>query len=384
MKDFSFNLSTRIEFGKGYVTKAGEIIKEFGAQKVIVITDKGLIKAGIVAKVTDSLQASGVEYIIYDGVQPNPKDVDCIAAGDMAREYGADFVVAIGGGSSMDTAKAVAALITNPVALPEIMKPYKVPIAPAPLLCVPTTAGTGSEVTSFSVITLTEEQRKSCMFDDKLRPEIALIDPELLLGVPGPIIASTGIDALTHAIEAYTCKLATPITDAFALHAIRYIGRSLRTLMYERTYESAEEMMMASLMAGIAFGFSDIASVHALAEAIGGYYDTPHGVANSIFLPVVFEYDIPANVEKHKDVALALDIDPVGKSDREIAQAAVEWIETLSKDVGIPTLKELGYIEPERFEQFADVCMINVSTPSNARAVDKQAYIDLFKKTYKK
>ena len=382
MKDFTFVLSTRIEFGRGYIHRTGEVVKETGAKKVIVITDQGLIKAGIAGKAIDSMAHAGIDYVVYDGVQPNPKDVDCIAAGEMAKEFGADFVVAIGGGSSMDTAKAVAALITNPVTLPEIMKPYKVPIAPAPLLCIPTTAGTGSEVTSFSVITLTQEQRKSCMFDEKLRPEIALIDPELLLGVPDSIVASTGIDALTHAIEAYTCKISTPITDAFALQAIRYIGRSLRTLLYQRTYESAEEMMMASLMAGIAFGFSDIASVHALAEAIGGYYDTPHGVANSIFLPVVFEYDIPADVEKHKDIALALGVSPVGKSDREIAQGAVEWIETLSRDVGIPTLKELGYIEPERFEQFADVCMINVSTPNNCRRVDKQRYIELFEATF--
>lgn len=282
----------------------------------------------------------------------------------------------------MDSAKAIACLVTNQGPIAKILKPNKVKVNPLPLMCIPTTAGTGSEVTSFAVLTLDAEKKKTCIFDDKIRPDIALLDPQLLKGLPEKIIASTGVDALTHAIEAYTCKCASPITDSFALSAIKLIADNLRNMVYQKSDENAYGMMMGSLLAGLAFGFSDIAAVHCLAEAIGGYYDTPHGIANAIFLPVVFEYNIPADVKKHKDVALTLGIDPVGKSDREIAQCGAEWIRQLSSDLEIPSLRSLGYVEPDKFEMLAEVCMVNVSTPSNARKVDKKTYIALFQKTY--
>ena len=382
MKDLKFVLTTRIEFGNGHVSKAGALAKESGASKIMIVTDKGLVRSGIVEKVIHSIDEEELEYIVYDSIRPNPRDTDCVKASEICIEENVDFVMAVGGGSSIDSAKAVASLITNRGPIENILKPNKLATESTPLMAIPTTAGTGSEVTSFSVITLEKERKKTCIFDDKIRPDIALVDPELLLELPESIIASTGIDALTHAIEAYTCRLANPVTDAFAIHAIKLISENLRTFMYNRTRESAGEMMMGSMLAGLAFGFSDIASVHCLAEAIGGYYDTPHGIANAIFLPVVFEYNIAADVRRHKDVAVALGIDTAGKSDRETAQAGAEWIRQLTVDLGIPSLRNLGYIEPEKFPELADICMQNVSSPSNPRPVTKEIYAELFRRTY--
>lgn len=382
MKGVSFNLSTRIEFGNGYVDRAGELVKEQGAQKVMIVTDEGIRRAGITERVEASLKKAKISYVIFDQIMPNPRDIHCVEAGNIAIAEQVNFVLAVGGGSSMDSAKAIACLVTNQGPIANILKPNKVKEKPIPLMCIPTTAGTGSEVTSFAVLTLDAEKKKTCIFDDKIRPDIALLDPQLLKGLPQGIIASTGVDALTHALEAYTCKCASPITDAFALAAIKLIAANLRNMMYQKGDEHAYGMMMGSLLAGLAFGFSDIASVHCLAEAIGGYYDTPHGVANAIFLPVVFEYNIPADVKKHRDAALALGIDPTGKSDREIAQCGAQWIRQLSKDLEIPSLRSLGYVEPDKFDMLAEVCMVNVSTPSNARPVNKEKYIELFQKTY--
>lgn len=382
LRNFIMNLSTRIEFGEGKIHQTGEIAKELGLKKTVIITDKGLAKTDIVKAIKDSLYSSNIDYIVYDKVRENPRDVDAQAAGEFARNEGVDSVVACGGGSSMDLAKAVAAMMTNEGDIKSIMKPNKVKNDPVPLICVPTTAGTGSEVTSFAVLTIEAEGRKSSIFDDKIRPVVAINDPEVLKGLPTSVAAATGMDALTHAIEAYTCTLSNPITDGMALQAIRYIAKNITEFVHMRSEESCLNMMAGSLMAGIAFGFSDIAGVHCMAEALGGMYDTPHGVANSIFLPIVFEYNIEADVARHRDVAEALGISTVGKSDREIAVDGARWLSSVAKELGIPKLKELGYVDEKKFEDLADLCMKNVSLPSNARKMEKVDFINLYNKAY--
>lgn len=382
LKNFVFNLSTHIEFGEGKISKVGTIAKDLGAQKVMLITDKGLSGTSMIKRIRESLTFEKMEVVFYDEVRPNPRDTEAQRAAEVARTAKIDVVVACGGGSSMDLSKAVAALLTNEGGIHNVMKPNKVKYMSAPLICIPTTAGTGSEVTTFAVLTIESESRKNSIFDNKIRPTVAINDPEVLREIPSTLAASTGMDALTHAIEAYTCRLATPITDAVALQAIRYIAENLLDFIFIRSKDSCRKIMAASLMAGIAFGFSDIGGVHCMAEALGGMYDTPHGIANSIFLPFVFEYNIPSNVKRHKDVAVALGIDAANKSDEDTARKAVNWIKLVSREMSIPTLKELGYVNPQKFETLAELCMKNVSLSSNSRELRKADFIRLFAKAY--
>lgn len=382
LNNFTFNLPTRIEFGRESINKTGMIARELGAKKVILVTDKGVTSSGLTAKVVNLIREAGLELVVFDDVMPNPRDTDCQIGGDMAISEGVDTVIALGGGSSMDTAKAIASLMTNPGPIKDVLKPNKLRFQAAPLICIPTTAGTGSEVTSFAVITLAEEKRKTCIFDEKVRPQIAICDPHVLLNVPSHVAAATGIDALTHAIEAYTCKYATEITDAFALASIRLISTHIRDMVLNRSSDSCEAMMMGSLLAGIAFGFSDVAGVHCLAEALGGTYDTPHGVANSIFLPIVFEYNAPSDVKKHVNVALAMGVNPVGKSRIEIINSCVNELKQLSLDLGIPKLKDLDYVDPNDFTMLAQVCMKNVSASSNPRMISEAIFEELYRKAY--
>lgn len=380
--DFVFGLTTRIEFGNGKLAMAGRFAKELGADKAVIITDRGLSSTDILKKLLSSLEESGVECHIYDKVRENPRDVDAQSAYEEFKNSPPDVVIGFGGGSSMDLAKAVAALFTNGGDIHKIINPNKLTDDPLPVICIPTTSGTGSEVTSFAVLTLEEEQRKSSVFDDRIRPNIAINDPLVLKSVPPAIAAATGIDALTHAIEAYTCTISNPLSDAMALEAIRYIAGSIYEFVYERTDESCRAMMAGSLMAGIGFGFSDIAGVHCMAEALGGVYDTPHGVANSIFLPVVFEHNIEADVRRHRDVAVALGIEAFGKSELETAMEGAAWIREMSKKLKIKTLKEIDNVTPECFEALADKCMKNVSLNSNARKLTKEDFVSLFNKAY--
>lgn len=382
IKEFCFNLSTYIEFGAGRINWIGSFARELNGKRALIVTDKGISGTPIINRIKALLCAEDFEVAVYDDVKVNPKDTEVQKAADFAREKNIDLVVGCGGGSSMDMAKAVAALLTHPGDIHSIMKPNKLQFYPAPLICIPTTAGTGSEVTSFSVITIEAENRKSSIFDSKIRPDVAIVDPDLLMSVPASVAAATGMDALTHAIEAYTCRLSNPITDGIAIQAIKYIAESIIDFTYVRNEENSVKMMAGSLMAGIAFGFSDIAGVHCMAEALGGMYDTPHGVANAIFLPVIFEYNMAEFPERHRDIALALGIDAQNKSDDEILKNAAAWLKSVSKELKIPALRDLGYIEPEKFDALAELCMKNVSVDSNCRSMNKEDFKALYQKAY--
>ena len=382
MNDFTIKLPTQIEFGNNSVLKCGKYAKNLGGKKTIIITDKGLKQSDILGRVKKSLLDAEVVSVVFDGVRWNPRDIDIQPAVDLAIAEDIDIVVACGGGSSMDFAKAVAAMMTNRGSIQDIMKPNKVKNQPLPLICIPTTAGTGSEVTSFAVLTVASEGRKSSIFDEKIRPTVAIDDPMLLKTLPTRIAAATGMDALTHAIEAYTCRLANPLTDGVALQAIRYISGCIREFVYERSEESCYKMMAGSLLAGIAFGFSDIAGVHCMAEALGGVYDTPHGVANAIFLPIVFSYNISADIKRHRDVAESLGVSIHGRDDKEIAQLGAMWLSNLSEELKIPKLRHLKYVTEDSFEKLADLCMKNVSLKSNIRSLTQEEFLALYYQAY--
>ncbi|GED12328.1 iron-containing alcohol dehydrogenase [Aneurinibacillus migulanus] len=381
--DFQFNLPTRIEFGIGKVKELGRRIRELGGNRVLVVTDKGLVEHGVAGKVLAVLEQEKLDYVVYDETKPNPRDVDCIAAYGLAQGKEIDFIVGLGGGSSMDTAKAVGTLLSHGGELSDWygLNTLKKPITP--LICLPTTAGTGSEITFFSVITDTVTQLKMNIVDVHVAPRIALLDPELTLTLPPSVTASTGMDALTHAIEAYTCTIAEPITDGLALHAIDLIVEHLPTAVQNGNHLIARKnMLAASLIAGIAFGNSDVGGVHCMAEAMGGLYDTPHGVANSILLPYVFEYNIPSNPQKHAVVAQRLGARKEGKSTEELAYEGVRLLKQLAETVGIPKMKELGYVNPKDFPYLAEGAIHNVSAPSNPRKASQEDYIRLFEKAY--
>lgn len=379
---YSFELPTRIEFGEGVINEAGKEAKLLGATKIMLVADKGVICAGLTRPVEESLKAEGLEYIVFDNIVPNPRDIHCTEGYELAKKEGIDLLIAVGGGSSMDTAKAIGTLLTHGKTIQDWCGFQLLEREITPLIAIPTTAGTGSEVTPFAVVTDTNTHVKLNIFDPKAAAKVALIDPSVLMKLPSHIMASTGIDAMTHAVEAYTCNLANPHTDAYALYAIELIMKNLYQAVHIPTIESCTGMMLGSTIAGIAFGYADVAAVHCMAEALGGKYDTPHGVANAILLPTVTEFNIPSNVEKHANVARALGVD---LSDITLEEAAIRGVNVLRKlcnDVGIKKMKEIEGIDPKDFPFLAEAAERNVSTPSNPREVTAKEYLLLFQKAY--
>ncbi|KOS68669.1 alcohol dehydrogenase [Lysinibacillus contaminans] len=383
LETFQFKLSTRIEFGNGQINNLGTYVRELNGSKVMILTDKGIQSTGIVDKVTNLLEQNEIQYIIYDHIKPNPRDKDCNDAYLLANKENVDLLIGLGGGSSMDTAKAVGVLLTHGGEIKEWYGLNALKHKITPLICIPTTAGTGSEITFFSVITDTSTKLKMNILDNKVAPEIAILDPELTLTLPPSITASTGMDALTHAIEAYTCNLSEPITDALALYAIDLIVKNLpKTVINGSDIEARRNMLVGSLIAGIAFGNSDVGGVHCMAEALGGLYDTPHGIANSMLLPYVFEYNIHSDIEKHANVAKLLGVLAEGKTNEEIAYEGVLKLKEHAYEVNIPKMRDLENINVKDFEYLAEGATQNVSASSNPRKATKEDYYNLFMRAY--
>lgn len=286
--NFEYLMPTRIINKKGVSSNIGYYAKDYHLKHVLIISDKGVEKAGLLTNIYSSLYDYQIEYETFYDVKPNPRDTDCNRIASEFNNKPIDAIIAIGGGSVIDTAKAVSILCTNQGVIKDYEGMSLAEKPPLPILCIPTTAGTGSEVTCWSVITDTTNHYKMGIGDYRIIPKLALLDVELTQSLPAPVAASTGLDALTHAIEAYTCQIANPITDGLALHAIKLIKENLAEAVNNRNEEARENMLIASLMAGIAFGNADTAGVHCISEAIGGKYDTPHGVANAVFYLICF------------------------------------------------------------------------------------------------
>jgi len=353
--------------------------------RALIISDKGIQKAGIVDLVKASLEASDIPYAVYDDVLPNPRDTNCEQAALLGKEFDADVILGVGGGSAMDTAKAVNVLITNggDCESHAVSRKFDKPLLP--VICIPTTSGTGSEVTFEAVITATKLGRKVSISDGaKLAPALAIMDPNLTTSVPPLVTASTGMDALTHAVEAYTCLYAQPISDALAIYAMQKIGRSIVTATKEGSNISArEDMMLGSLMAGMAFANSFLGAVHAFSERLGGFYDIPHGIANSIFLPFVTEFNLSADYEKHAIVAKCLGVDTVGLTDEEASKEGVKKLFELNETLQMPKFKELKVVNPKDFPKIAELCNTHVcGYKANPREITTQDYVDLFHLAY--
>lgn len=375
--------ATKVVSGAGCVSQVGEEVCKLGGKKVLIITDGFLAASPIYEKVVSSLTSADVEYLTYDKVRPNPRTTDCDFTADLAKKEKVEVIIGLGGGSSMDQAKATAALVTNSGKCVDWdfkdLDEYMLPV-----ICIPTTAGTGSEVTFVAVITDEERKYKMSVMDPiKLRPSVAIADPELLLTLPPSLTASTGVDALTHAIEAYTCKVSQPITDGLALHAIELISSSLvEAVQNGSNLEARTNMMNGSLMAGAAFINSNVGAVHAISETIGAWYDTPHGIGNSIFLPYIMAYNLSACPERFARIAVAMGIDANGKNTEELAMAAVEKVKELNETVKIPKLADLDYIKEENFRAIAERSAANALSDDNARAIDTEGYLQVIYEAY--
>lgn len=330
--------------GKGAVAQVAEEIKARGFKKAFVCSDPDLIKFGVTDKVTSVLENSSIDYELYSDIKPNPT-IENVQSGVQAfKDSKADCIVAVGGGSSMDTAKAIGIIIANPefedVRSLEGVAPTKNPSIP--IIAVPTTAGTAAEVTINYVITDVEKKRKFVCVDVHDIPVVAIVDPELMSSMPKGLTASTGMDALTHAIEGYITKGAWEMTDMFHLKAIEIISKSLRGAV-ENTPEGREGMALGQYIAGMGFSNVGLGIVHSMAHALGAVYDTPHGVANAILLPTVMAYNADATGEKYREIARAMGVQGVDDmSQEEYRKAAVDAVKQLSADVGIPAdLKDI-------------------------------------------
>ena len=382
LQKYSFDLSTKIEFGSGYLNNVGIEAKELGITKAMIVADKGVIHIGLIAPVEESLKKEGIEYVIFDNILPNPRDVHCVEGAEFALRYGIDGIIAVGGGSSIDSAKAIGTLITNGKKIRDWAGVDLLEKEIPPLIAIPTTAGTGSEVTFDAVITDTDTNEKLNILDKKITPKTALLDPDVLMGLPSHIMASCGIDAMTHAVEAYTCKAANPHTDAFALSAIELIAKNIKKAVKSPDVDSCMAMMLGSTMAGIAFGYSDVAAVHCMAEALGGKYDTPHGVANAVLLSTVTEFNVPSDIVKYATISKYLGVDTSRMTQEEAAYSCPKALAKLCDDVGIQKMRDVKGIDPQDFVFLSKAAERNLSTPNNPRAVTEKEYMDLFISAY--
>lgn len=347
MGTFNFRAAGEITFGPGSIGDAGAIIKRHGGKKILMVVDSGFAKNGPLEKVTGALQREKLPFVIFDGVEPEPRVEVADRCGGLARKERCDFVLGVGGGSAMDTAKAAAVLATNEGRARDFQGLNKVPKAGLPKGMVPTTAGTGSEVTFTAVFINEEEKKKAGINSPFLYPEMSILDPELTLGLPAAVTAFTGMDALTHAIESYTSKAASPMSEMFSEEAIRRIGKSLRQAVDQGSdLDARTHMLLGSLLAGVGLANAGVTAAHSLAYPLGGAYRVPHGVANALLLPAVMEFNAFSSLEKFAGIAEMLGEKVEGRSVREAAVLAVETVKQLAKDLGVPQrLSDLGIPE---------------------------------------
>ena len=366
--------------GSGAIQEIATEAKAHGFKKALVCSDPDLIKFGVTAKVTDILDKNGLEYELYSEIKPNPT-IDNVKHGvETFKKSGADYLIAIGGGSSMDTSKAIGIIIANPefedVRSLEGVAPTKKPCVP--IIAVPTTAGTAAEVTINYVITDVERKRKFVCVDPHDMPIIAIVDPDMMSSMPKGLTASTGMDALTHAIEGYTTKAAWEMTDMFHLKAIEIIARSLRSAVANEK-EGREGMALGQYIAGMGFSNVGLGIAHSMAHTLGAVYDTPHGVACAMMLPIVMEYNADCTGEKYREIARAMGVKGVDDmSVEEYRKAAVDAVQKLSIDVGIPT--KLEALKEEDLDFLAESAHADACAPGNPKDASVEDLKALFRK----
>ena len=370
-------------FGPGARKELPGVVARLGFKKALVVTDKGLVKFGVAKMVTDVLEEAGIAYEMYSEVKPNPTVTNVKMGVEAFAAAGADFIVAIGGGSAMDTAKGIGIVTNNPefadVVSLEGCAPTKKKTVP--IIALPTTAGTAAETTINYVIIDEEKQKKMVCVDPNDIPCCSIIDAELMYTLPKGTTAATGMDALTHAIEGYITKAAWELSDMFELEAIRMINKHLRTAVYDPTNPVGRHgMAVAQYVAGMAFSNVGLGVVHGMAHPMGSLFDIPHGVANALLLPTVMEFNKPVCIDKYVEIAKAMDAYKEGMTKAEAAQAACDAVRALAIEVGIPQhLSEIG-IKEEDIDALADQAIADVCTPGNPRQVTRADIVELYRK----
>jgi alcohol dehydrogenase class IV len=378
-----FRAPSVISTGLGAAKEVGTHAKQLG-KKALIVTDTNLMKIGLLAEIKASLDTAGVSYSVYDKVVMEPV-VEYVDDGLRAfKDSDADIVVSVGGGSPIDTGKAIATLSRNPGTISDYMGANKIAKPSAPLIAVPTTAGTGSEVTPFTIITNTQTDVKMLISSQYLIPTVAVVDPLMTLKMPRGITAATGLDALTHAIEAYVSIKAQPLTDTFALQAIRLISGNLRRAWsHPDDIEARSSVLMGALQAGLAFANSSVALVHGMARPIGAYFHVAHGISNAVLLPTVIEYSVAGNPGRYADIAEAMGEKTEGLSKRDSSQRTVEAVKRLNADLQIPSLSGLG-IDVAKFESVVSKMALDAiasgSPGNNPRKATPEEIIVLYRK----
>ncbi len=380
-------LNTISYHGAGAIKEIPGEIARRGFKKVFVCTDPDLVKFGVAAKVTDLLDEAGIAWSMYSEIKPNPTIKNVQDGVEAFKAAEADSIVTIGGGSAMDTAKAIGIIVNNPefadVRSLEGVAPTKNHAVFT--IAVPTTAGTAAEVTINYVITDVEKVRKFVCVDTNDAPEVAVVDPEMMATMPAGLTASTGMDALTHAIEGYTTRGAWELTDMFHLKAIELIAKNLRDAVAEaksgQPGSGREGMALAQYIAGMGFSNVGLGIDHAMAHTLSAHYDTPHGVACAMLLPIAMEFNKPVVAERLADVAVAMGVDTTGMTTDEAADAAIAAVRQLSTDVDIPTVCEA--ITEDELDQIADDALADACYPGNPRDADHATVVELFRKIMK-
>ena len=376
-----FILNETSYHGKGALAAVADEAKNRGFKKALICSDPDLIKFGVTKKVTDVLDGAGLAYQLYSDIKPNPTIENVQHGVEEFKNAGADYIIAVGGGSSMDTAKGIGIIINNPefadVRSLEGVAPTKK--ASVPIIAVPTTAGTAAEVTINYVITDVEKNRKMVCVDPHDIPVVAVVDPDMMSTMPKSLTAATGMDALTHAIEGYITKGAWELSDMFHLKAIEIIARSLRGAV-ENTADGREGMALGQYVAGMGFSNVGLGIVHSMAHPLGALYDTPHGIANAIILPTVMEYNAPVTGEKYRDIAKAMGVKGTeNMSQEEYRKAAVDAVKQLAKDVGIPdNLRDI--VKPEDVQFLSESAFADACRPGNPRDTSVEEIAELYRK----
>lgn len=379
-----FILNETSYHGKGAVREIPSEVRSRGFKKALIVTDADLVRFNVVKKVTDILDAAKMPYEIFDEVKANPSVAVVEAGVEAFKKSGADYMIAVGGGSPQDTAKAIGIIINNPEFSDVVSLEGAAPTKnkSVPVIAVATTAGTAAETTINYVITDEDKRRKFVCVDPHDIPVVAIVDPEMMSSMPKGLTAATGMDALTHAIEGYTTLGAWELADTLNLKAIELISRSLRQAV-ENEPQGREDMALGQYVTGMAFSNVGLGVVHGMAHPLSAFYDTPHGVANAVLLPYVMEFNAPYTDEKFREIARAMGVKGVDEmTPEQYRQAAIEAVKQLSKDVGIPqTLKEIG-VKREDLEALAEAAMADVCTGGNPRPCSRELVLEVYKTAF--
>ena len=381
----SFEIPTVMKHGLGAIAALGDEARALGMKRPLIVTDPGIVRAGLLEHATRAMRAANVDCAVFDQVAPNPPIALVDAGTDMYRRERCDGIIGFGGGSSMDTAKSIGVVVVNggSIADYEWADPQPIAARIPPTICVPTTAGTGSEVTLWAVIT---DSVRKIKFNVGGTPLIGawmtLIDPELMLDLPAGVTAGTGMDALAHAIECYTCAYAQPLPDAVALQAMEYVGQYLRIAFAQgHNVEARYKMSMAAMLGALAYGTESAGAAHAMSQSAGGVHDVPHGALTARLLGPVMEYNYLGEPHKFARIAQALGEDTRGLSVWQAAESAVEAVLRLTEDVEIPTLQQLGF-DASEIPMLAEIAYNDPQTIGNPRDLTLHSYHKIYQRTF--